>query len=473
MKSVVMTSIITRTVAMKSILSITCALMLLGSTMVSTPVYADGLNTLLKKVEQGRLQERRAHRAREQKFLANKQQQQQLYNGIQQQVATAKSESTTLETRFQNNKNNLDELKTQLSTRMGSLKELFSHLNSATSKFSSHLESAISSAEYPDRQSTLKAITASVSNQDSLPSISDMETLWLEMQKELIASGEISQFKAKVIDERGEAHDKDIVRLGTFNLLSDGQYLQYIPETERLLAFPKQPPDHFLKAALNFQEQNSGMAAVGIDPTRGVVIEAMVAVPTIMDRIEQGGIIGYIILALGALALLISIERLIRLQIIDHRVTRQARSKKIDTNNPLGRIFKVYQDNPDLDVEALELKLGEAILKERLPLERFLSSIKIVAVVAPLMGLLGTVTGMINTFQAITLSGAGDPRIMAGGISQALVTTIEGLSVAVPIILMHSIVSSRYRHILLVIEEQSTGLIAAMAERESSHAVSN
>jgi len=191
----------------------------------------------------------------------------------------------------------------------------------------------------------------------------------------------------------------------------------------------------------------------------------MVQTPDISDRIEQGGIVGYIILGLGVLGLLIIIERFGYLTFISRRIAKQVDKHTPDMKNPLGRIFKVYQDNKAIDTDTLELKLGEAILKERAPLERFLTFLKIISVVSPLLGLLGTVTGMINTFQAITLFGTGDPKLMAGGISQALVTTVMGLSVAIPIVLFHTVVSSRSKRLLMILEEQSAGMIAEQAEQ--------
>lgn len=454
----------------------TLALMigLAGSvSLFSTPAFGNDMQELLQKIEQGRLQERKAHRAREQKFLADKRNQQKQYDALYTELQATEQRSTQLEAEFAENDTQIKAAKAQLDTRLGTLKELFADLQATTNQFNNQLKESMSSAQYPDRIQELTRIEADLANDDRLPSIEDMQTLWMEMQRELVAGGELVRFEAAVVDKQGQPQTQEVIRLGNFNLLSNGEYLQYIAETQKLLPYAKQPPEHFLKSALNYQNSTSGLNAVGIDPSGGVAISTLVDVPTIMERIEQGGLIGYLILGLGALALLMSIERLIRLLIVNYRVSQQMRRKTIDTNNPLGRVLQVYKDNPNLHVEALELKLGEAILKERLPLERFISSIKIVAVVAPLLGLLGTVTGMINTFQAITLFGTGDPRLMAGGISQALVTTIEGLSVAVPIILMHSIVNSRCRHIILVLEEQSTGMVAAMAEREKGHAVSH
>jgi biopolymer transport protein ExbB len=135
------------------------------------------------------------------------------------------------------------------------------------------------------------------------------------------------------------------------------------------------------------------------------------------------------------------------------------------TNNPLGRIFKVSYDHQDADTESLELHMGEAILKERPKILSGLSVLKIFSMVAPLMGLLGTVTGMIIVFQAITIYGAGDPKAMAGGISSALVTTVLGLTVAIPTLLLHTILNGKARKVLQILEEQSAGIIATRAGR--------
>jgi len=96
--------------------------------------------------------------------------------------------------------------------------------------------------------------------------------------------------------------------------------------------------------------------------------------------------------------------------------------------------------------------------------------LKIIAVVAPLLGLLGTVTGMIITFQAITLFGTGDPKLMAGGISTALVTTVQGLCVAIPTVLLHTLVASRARRLNQILEEQAAGMVAVQSERRHAAA---
>ena len=173
---------------------------------------------------------------------------------------------------------------------------------------------------------------------------------------------------------------------------------------------------------------------------------------------------GYAITAVGAVGFMIAIWRLIVLFMMSGRVSAQLKSDKANPNNPLGRVLKVHEDNPSMDTETLELKLSEAILKETTSIENSLTLLKIISAVAPLMGLLGTVVGMIITFQAITIFGAGDPKAMAGGISGALVTTVLGLLVAIPTVLLHTVVNGRAQRIIHILAEQSTGLIAEHTE---------
>lgn len=445
---------------------LTVIVMLLASVNAQALIGATSVDDLLKMVEQGRVEESREHQARESRFLNNKNQQQKILENTITQRKAAQRKSEELEAAYTRNEKKINELKVRLDERLGSLKELFGHLQTSAGNFSGLMERSITSVQYPHRSAFFDGIVNKVSQSDTLPSIQEMESLWYEIQREIIATGEIQRFRSNVVGEDGQPQTQEVIRLGSFNLLSNGEYLQYIPETGKLIPYAKQPPGHYALSAEGFQEEHQGLHGVGLDPTRGAILSALVDTPSILERIEQGGIIGYFILALGAIAFLLSIERMTRLLITARKINKQMQTKKVSLHNPLGRILKVYMDNRQLSVEALELKLGEAILKERLPLERFISTIKIVAVVAPLLGLLGTVTGMINTFQAITLFGTGDPKLMAGGISQALVTTVQGLAVAVPIVLIHALVNSRYRHIIMVLEEQSTGLVAAIAEKE-------
>ena len=187
--------------------------------------------------------------------------------------------------------------------------------------------------------------------------------------------------------------------------------------------------------------------------------------PSLAERIAQGKEVGYVIITLGVVAILIAIWRLLALSATSAKVNRQAKNLENPGNNPLGRVLKIAHDNPESDVESLELKLGEQILKETPKFNIALPFLKIISVVAPLLGLLGTVTGMIITFQAITLYGAGDPKLMAGGISTALVTTVLGLCVAIPTVFLHTLVQSRAKRLTQILQEEAAGMLSERAER--------
>jgi biopolymer transport protein ExbB len=163
--------------------------------------------------------------------------------------------------------------------------------------------------------------------------------------------------------------------------------------------------------------------------------------------------------------LFIGLLRLISLVITNAKVKRQTASSQPSSKNPLGRIMSVYAAHSNVDPETVEKKIDEAIIRETSRLESLLWLVKVVSVAAPLLGLLGTVTGMIQTFQAITLFGTGDPKLMAGGISEALVTTMIGLFVAIPLVMLYAALTSTVRRITDVLDEQSVGMVALAAER--------
>lgn len=450
----------------------TCQILLclltLGSLSVfaQTPAEIRSLDELVEAVRQGRLEQTRENQTREQHFLRNKAQQQALLEQAIAQRKALEQRSAQLEEQYARQKDLLDDLNRRLEARMGSLKELMGHLQTSAGETSSLLQRSITSIEYPERAQLLDKLTGRLGNQRSLPRIEDLEQLWYQLQREMVDSGKIKHSFLPVVNLNGELTQADVVRVGNFNLLSGNHYLQYIPETGKIVELAKQPPRYMLGNVADFTAAHQGVLPLAIDPTRGALLNLLMEAPNIQERIEQGGFIGYVIIAIGALGILLALERIIVLIMQTRKVADQKRNPKANPDNPLGRVLQVYEANRHLGLDALELKLGEAILRERTPLEKHLTLIKIISVIAPLLGLLGTVTGMINTFQTITLFGTGDPKLMAGGISQALVTTVLGLVVAIPVVFFHTLANTRSKAILAVLEEQSTGLVAERAEQE-------
>ena len=260
----------------------------------------------------------------------------------------------------------------------------------------------------------------------------------------------------------------EVIRVGAFNAVGDEQYLKWIPDVQKLGEIGRQPAPKYVDTIAELEDATSGLVRFAIDPARGQILALLVSTPTLRERLDYGGVVGYAIIVLGLATFLFGLIRLGYVTLVSRKVVAQKSSSVPDESNPLGRVLKIYADNKAMDTETLELRLEEQVLKETAKIEGFLWLIKVVSAVAPLMGLLGTVTGMINTFQIITLFGTGDPKMMASGISEALVTTMLGLVVAIPLVLMHALLASMAKGVTTVLEEQSTGLIATQSEAEGA-----
>lgn len=448
------------------------AIALLGAVfavILAAPVAAAqtlSLDDLLNKVKSGRIRDVQENAARIKAFKANKAHQQQLLADAEVERSGEEIRSDTLETAFEDNDVRIVDLEHALKERLGSLKELFGVLQQASGDARGQFENSLTQVQFPERTQFLTELAQKMGQTSRLASLEEIERLWYELQREMTESGKVVRFSTTVITATGDEVEQEVIRIGAFNVVSKGKYLQFVPETGRLVELGRQPQTRYLDKVVGLEASTSGMAPFGLDPSRGQILSLLVQAPNLRERIDQGGVVGYVILALGCLALLIALERLLTLAITGWRVRAQARKTDQPGRNPLGRILQVYHNNPQADVETLELKLSEAILKETPKINRLLMFLKIIAVVAPLLGLLGTVTGMIVTFQAITLYGTGDPKLMAGGISQALVTTVLGLCVAIPTVLMHTLVASRARRVNQILEEQATGMIAQHSERQ-------
>nr|MDJ0868637.1 MotA/TolQ/ExbB proton channel family protein [Myxococcota bacterium] len=201
-----------------------------------------------------------------------------------------------------------------------------------------------------------------------------------------------------------------------------------------------------------------------VDPTRGALIALLGQRADLRERIRQGGVIGYVIIGVGIVGLLNATRRIVELARLRRQIPgTNAAADGSGADSPVGRLIAVAAEHADADAETLGLRLDEAILTETPRLRRGISFVAMLAGIAPLLGLLGTVTGIIETFQAITLYGTGDPRLMSGGISQALVTTVMGLLVAIPMFLLHNLLNERSNDLVTLLDERAAGLVAERA----------
>ncbi|MDY6829839.1 MAG: MotA/TolQ/ExbB proton channel family protein [Pseudomonadota bacterium] len=432
---------------------------------------ATSLEQLLERVEQGMTRDRALYQQRINEFRSQVEAQEQLLNDAQARRTALEQESEVKEGEFRANEERITELEEKLNESLGELRELFGVVQQVAADTKAVLGASVTSSQYPGREDFLDALISKAGSNDRLPAISDLERLWFEEQREMVATGRTLTYSAEVVSRGGERTTADVVRVGAFNVVraDDGRYLTWEDETNRLVELVRQPAARYVDTAEGYVSAPTGERAdFWLDPSRGALLSLLIRAPDLRERIDQGGVVGYIILALGVVALLLALERLVYLAVVSARVHRQMRQAEPDTGNPLGRVLAVYAKNRSEDNETLELKVGEAVLSETPRLTRFLPLLKIISVVAPLLGLLGTVTGMINTFQAMTLFGTGDPKLMAGGISQALVTTVLGLAVAIPAVLLHTLVNGRSRALSQVLERQAIGLIAEHSERDAA-----
>jgi biopolymer transport protein ExbB len=428
---------------------------------------AGNMSDLLKQIEQGQARDSQESRDREARFAADRNAQQNLLNQARAERTRQERNSERLEQLFENQQAEIVTARDALNERLGSLKELFGVLQTVSGDAQGRFKSSLTDIQFKDRSDFLVALGGKMAGASSLASIEEIEQLWYELQNEIAESGKIVRFNHDVTTASGDVVNMAITRVGLFNIVGDGGYLEYNPTTGSIKELLRQPPQgRYTNSAIDMAGASAGsVVRFGFDGTRGSILGLLVESPTVEDRIHQGGIVGYCIIVLGIFGLLIAVWRWIGLSSDSRKVSAQLKRDSASTDNPLGRVLAAYEANKNADTETVELKLSEAALKEMPGLTKGLLFIKVVSVVAPLAGLLGTVTGMIKTFQVITLYGAGDPKLMAGGISQALMTTVLGLVVAIPMVLIHTLVSGQSRKIVNILNSQSAGIVASHSEQ--------
>jgi len=454
---------------MKSILktvAVTLAASLVSISALAADTKALNLDDLLAQLEKGQAAQSAENKSREQAFLNQRAEQDKLLKQATTRRDQALKTSERLETTFEQNEFKIADLSEALGKRMGSLKELFGVLQQVSGEAKGQMMTSNVSAQFPGRDVFFEELAQSMGGSSKLASIEQIETVWFELQREMTEQGKVSRFNREVVEANGNQVTKEVLRVGAFSLISEGKYLELNPTTGTVAELVRQPASRFNASAAELQQASGEVKPFALDPTGGSILGLLVQAPTVEERVDQGGPVGYVIIAVGIIAFLIALERFVSLTLIEAKVKRQLKSKEVKENNPLGRVLKVNQQFPDVAYETLELKLSEAILREMPKITRNLTLIKIVSVIAPLLGLLGTVTGMINTFQAITLFGTGDPKLMAGGISTALMTTVLGLVVAIPTVVLSSLLNTRSKNIMFILQEQSAGIIAERSEQQ-------
>ena len=224
----------------------------------------------------------------------------------------------------------------------------------------------------------------------------------------------------------------------------------------------------------------SGSGQLPLDSTMGNALKIRQVEETWWEHINKGGVVIWPLLALGLAASLVALVKWVQLanlrriqpsdlqSILDHvndndTASALALAKRI--RGPAGELLQTAIQNAGESKEMIEEILYEKMLHTKPKLERLLPFLSLTAATSPLLGLLGTVTGMINTFKLITVFGTGDPKRLSSGISEALVTTEYGLIIAVPCLLLFALLSRKAKGILASMEQTAVGFVNGLAAR--------
>jgi len=430
---------------------------ILATLLIINSSFALDLENLLHSVKQTSNKEIIDEKKRLKEFVENKNQQKELLLQAKKDLKLENIETKRLKKLIEANEEILTSKEAELNVKIGDLGEMFGSVRQTSADFLTNYQRSFTASQFPQKEE----IFTKFSNSKKLPTIEELTSFWHTMLDEIIQSGQVSTYQASVILQNGERNIQDVTRVGVFSAFSNGNFLKYSNDINSLIELSTQPSSAYTSNAQDFEASSNEIKSALVDPTRGTLFEMLGNNPTIMDRINQGGIVGYIIITLGVLGLLFAAYKIVFLNLIHTKIKKQQKNlENYDDSNSLGKIAGVFYKNVNDSINDLEIKIGEAILKETNHIKKGQSFVKLLAAVTPLLGLLGTVTGMIATFQAITLFGTGDPKLMAGGISTALITTVLGLVTAIPLLFAYTYISSKAEAIVSVLEEQSIGMLA-------------
>ena len=440
---------------------------LIVSLLSVNTLYASNLDDLLDQVKNDGKVESKIHKQREKLFLSNQKNQTQLVKQSITAIDDATELKAQLDSLLKSNAKLITNLEIEIENKAGDLSNVFSIVHQVSADQNVAIRQSVISAQFSNRLQSL----SDIEDKNELPKIEDLKQLWLILQHQMTQSANVSKTKQQVTSKDGVQLNIDVVRFGGFNAVSDNGFLSYYAPTHSLLTLIKQPQNKYLKTSSNwFDGSNSVLKEVVIDPSLGDILQLYLLKPTIKDRIKQAGLVGYAIIFIGLIGACVALWRLIYLSRVNKKVQKQIKNlDQIQLDNPLGHLLNVAKTNNHTNTALLESKLEESILTHVPQLDKGTNFIKLLAAVAPLLGLLGTVTGMIATFQTIVDLGSSDPQSMAGGISQALLTTVFGLLAAVPLLFCHSFVTSKVRALTVILSQQSAGLLALHIKKNDTN----
>jgi len=432
---------------------------LIAMVFIGMPLLAGGttddVDALVESVRQEALREAAHDEQRIEEFLSAMDEQRALLSKAKQQLAEQNRRADQLRAEYEDNETTLTQYEVNLRERAGDLQDTFAIVRQSALNADNVLNSSLVAAEQLERSSFLQDLGKG----ERPPSLDDIKRLWTSVMTEISESGKVVRFNATVIKPHGDEAEQAVTRAGVFNSVSGGAFLRYLPDAGKLVELSRQPAPRFQRMAQNLEDARDGIVPMALDPSKGAILSLMVQSPDLKERVQQGGVIGYIILVLGAIGVLIVIRRAIGLFLSRRAIDKQAKLPEPNKSNALGRLHEVARETQGDNLESIGILMDEQLAEEASLLNRGLPTVAVLAAVSPLLGLLGTVTGMIETFQSITLFGTGDPKLMSGGISQALITTQLGLAVAIPLVLFHSLLTGRVNRLVERLGRHSSELL--------------
>ena len=379
-------------------------------------------------------------------FITKVSDRQALLDDAKTKLANEIDRNINLEASFEQNEKTLAELEEKLEIKVGVLGELFGVTRQYAGELLAASENSVVFYEFPNRPEVLKDI-----GQEKVHNLDQLENLWISYFDEIVAGSEIKNFEATITAPNGENIVGEVTRYGLFSASYDGKFVKPVSSLNSFQLLAKQPENTFTKT-LSKHKRADEYTNVSIDPTRGFLLSLYLDKANWFERIAQGKSIGFVIIFIGFIGLVFSIFKIIKLREYSNEVLNDK------ADNIPSKMESLIKDGASR--ESKENIIDEFIINYSGKIEWGNNWVKFFAAVAPLLGLLGTVIGMIETFQAITLFGTGDPKQMAGGISQALVTTMLGLIVAAPLLGMYTYLSEKTESIVQVLEEKASYILS-------------
>ena len=430
---------------------------------------AKTLDQLLETIRTADMRDDAENKEREARFAADRDGQAKLLKEAEAEKSALEAKAATIAKEFEANDKIISELTQARDAKAGNLGELFGVLRQTAGDFATVARNSLLSVELKGRIQEIDHLAQT----KTMPPMEDLQRFWYDMQQEMTEGGKVKRFDAEVVSQSGEKNKQSILRVGPFVAISNGVYLDHATGSDSFSVPQQQPPSYFRSIGKNFENESDGYHKMVVDPSRGVLLSLYSQRPSFIDRIQLGGWVGYVILAVGFAGAILGIYQFVFLTKLGAMVNNQlVNLGRLTDDNPLGRVLLSFKGNNMVqageDAEVVELRISEAVLRELPPIQRIQPFLKLAVAAGPLLGLVGTVIGMIETFQVITESGSGDPKLMAAGIGHAMIATVLGLAIAIPLLFMNSALSSRSKRIVQVLDEQSTGLLAEILEQRQN-----